>query len=213
LNRAAAAPDVAAGRSGTMTIVELSDGIEMADCVEPSRDEMFERLELAFPEGFKIEIVEGGIHVTPQRYGHWDIIFKILLQLNAHFGEDARITSDVRIDFPGDVNGFCPDIAKMVEGAEPDDEGRFSPEDIELLVEVISRGTARNDYGPKMATYARAGVPFYLIIDPYTGKCHAFSGPEGDAYENELTVKFGDPLEMKPLGLDFTLVTEKFPRD
>jgi len=193
--------------------VVLDDRIEMAEIDDLSLDEMFERLEEAFPEGFKIEIIEGAVFVSPQRRTHGQIIRKICRQLEDQFGEDAEIDVDMRIDFPGYLNGFCPDIIKVVDGAEPNDDDRFAPHDIELTVEVISRKTAHNDYGPKKALYARAGIPVYLIADPYTGKCHAFGGPDGDTYENEMTVKFGDPLNLKPLGLDFTLSTEKFPRD
>jgi Uma2 family endonuclease len=202
----------AAGRSGTVTVV-LADRTEMAKRSDLSLDEMFERLEEAFPEGFKVEIVEGGVFVSPQRRTHWDIIRRVCRQLEDYFGEDAVILSDVRIDFPGYLNGFCPDVAKIADDAQPDDGDRFSPEDIELVVEIISRSTGRNDYGPKKAMYAVTGVPLYIIVDPYTGKCHAFSGPEGNTYENEQTVKFGDSLDLKPLGLDLVLSTEKFPRD
>lgn len=195
-----------------MTVV-LDDRIEMAEIDDLSLDEMFERLGEAFPEGFKIEIIGGAVFVSPQRRRHWKIIRMILRQLEDHFGADAEIDSDVRMDFPGGLNGLCPDLAKIFDEAEPDENDRFSPEDVELIVEIISRGTARNDYGSKKTLYARAGIPLYIIVDPYTGKCHAFGGPEGDVYENELTAKFGDPLDLKPLGLDLTLSTDKFPRD
>ncbi len=193
--------------------VGLIDGTEMAESDELSLDEMFDGLEQAFPEGFKVEIVEGAVYVTPQRYTHWEIIRRTCRQLENHYGEDVKILSDVRVDFPGELNGLCPELAKVADAAEPDDGGRFAPSDIELIVEVVSRKTAHNDYGPKMALYAQAGVPLYIVVDPYSAKCHAFSGPEGRTYENEITVKFGDPLDLSPLGLDLTLSTETFPRE
>ncbi|WP_053161239.1 hypothetical protein [Streptomyces caatingaensis] len=48
-------------------------------------------------------------------------------QLRAHFGEDAEIDKGVRIDLPGFRNGFCPDVAEVAEGAEPDAKDRCAP--------------------------------------------------------------------------------------
>lgn len=42
---------------------------------------------------------------------------------------------------------------------------------------MISRSTGSNDYGPKKDTYAAAGVPVYLIADPYTGEWHLHTLP------------------------------------
>lgn len=80
------------------------------------------------------------------------------------------------------------------------------------MLEVISRETRDNDYGTKRKAYALAGVPVYLIADPYTAKCHAFGCPDGEVYESELTVKFGDVLDLAPLGMKLRLETEDFPR-
>ena len=197
-----------------MTIIESTDRIEMAESGNRSLDEMFELLEQwPVPEGYKAEIVEGTIHMTPQRTTHWQTIRRVLYQLDDHFGREAEILSDVRIDFPGYLNGFCPDLAKIADGAQPDDDGRFAPGDIELIVEVVSRGTARNDYGPKKATYATSGIPVYVIVDPYNGECHAYGRPESDRFNLELTVKYGESLDLRPFGLDLTLSTEDLPRD
>jgi Uma2 family endonuclease len=194
--------------------VELTDRIEMADSGEPSLDELFEMLErMPVPEGFKAEIVEGGIFMSTQRGTHWDIIENLLLQLKDRFGRRSKTKSDVRFDFPGYHNGFAPDLVKLVDTAQVDDEGRWRCEDVEFVAEVISRATAHNDYGPKKQAYALAGVPVYLIADPYAGKCHAYGHPEGDRYESELTVKFGEEIDLAPLGLDLKIATEDFPRD
>src|SRR3989442_10458719 len=160
----------AAGRSCIMT-GELTDRIEMADNDEPSLDDLFEMLDrMPVPEGFKAEIVEGGIFMSPQRWAHFQIIRKVLRQLEHRFGEDSAIGSDVRIDFPGYLNGFCPDLVKLADGAELDEKGHCSYRDIEFVLEVISRGTGMNDYGAKKEVYAKAGVPIYLIVDPYAAK-------------------------------------------
>jgi Uma2 family endonuclease len=124
----------------------MTDRIEMTEPDELTLDELFERLErMPVPEGYKVEIVEGSVHPSPQRWTHWEIIRKVLRQLENHLGEAAEIDSDVRIDFPGHLNGFAPDLVKIADDATPDARGLFAPQDIEFVMEVVSRSTAAND--------------------------------------------------------------------
>lgn len=194
--------------------VELTDRIEMAESDEITLDELYERLErMPVPEGYKVEIVEGSVHMTPQHWTHWEIIRKVLRQLEDQFGLDAKIGSDVRIDFPGHLNGFAPDLVKIADGAEPDSHGRFSAEDVELIVEVVSRATAANDYGPKLEAYAAAGVPAYLVVDPYTARCRLYTHPKGGGYGSELAVDFGEPVKITETSVEITIATDGLPRD
>ncbi|WP_329135460.1 Uma2 family endonuclease [Streptomyces sp. NBC_00670] len=197
-----------------MTVIE--DRIMMAESDNTTRlDEWFERLErMPVPEGFRVEIVGGNVHMTPQRDVHWETIREILWALEDHFGRRrARVLSDVRIDFPGHENGFCPDVAKLREGAAKDDEGRWRYGDVEFVAEVISKGTARNDYGPKKAAYAQAGVGVYLIADPYQGRCHVYTEPKNGDYTCELRVDYGGDVDMTTTPLGLLLKTDNFPRD
>ncbi|MGK5639685.1 Uma2 family endonuclease [Streptomyces sp. URMC 126] len=204
--------------------VELTDRIDMADGEELSPDDvpqsdrflddMFDRLErLPVPEGYKVEIVGGTVYMSPQRQTHWQIILEIAFQLRSHFGRGPVINSDVRIDFPGHGNGFCPDIAKIATDAKCGVSGRYAPKDVEFIAEVISKDTRENDYGPKKDAYAEAGVPVYLIVDPYTAKCHVHTSPKDGGYHSELIVDFGEPVDLTSTLLGLTLSTWDFPRD
>ncbi|MFE9096352.1 Uma2 family endonuclease [Streptomyces sp. NPDC007264] len=134
----------------------LVDRIVMAEQSEElTLDKMFEWLEPA-PEGFKVEIVRGAIYMSPQRQTHWEIILDIVEQLRTRYPRN-RIASDVRIDFPGRLNGFACDIATFKPHAVRDDKGRWRYQDVQFVAEVISKDTAANDYGPKRETYALAG--------------------------------------------------------
>ncbi|CAM5267066.1 Uma2 family endonuclease OS=Streptomyces alboniger OX=132473 GN=CP975_15505 PE=4 SV=1 [Streptomyces alboniger] len=195
-----------------MTVVD--DRIAMADANTKRLDEWFERLErMPVPEGFRVEIVEGNVHMTPQGDTHWQIIRRIVRAVEDRFGMDANVFSDVRIDFPGHENGFCPDVALLSASAVKDDEGRWRHEDVEFVAEVISRGTAANDYGPKKAAYALAEVPVYLIADPYQGTCRLYLNPKGDDYGIETKVAFGDDVDLTDTVVGLTLKTDDFPRD
>ncbi|MFB6957882.1 Uma2 family endonuclease [Streptomyces sp. NPDC056309] len=192
----------------------LADRIEMADHGDgPTLDEMFEWLEqMHIPEGFKAEIVEGGIFVTPQRDTHWEIILDIVEQLRAKYPR-KRVKSDVRIDYPGHLNGFASDVVALAEGARKDEKGHWRPGDVELVAEVISQGTARNDYGPKKDAFAAAGVPVYLIVDPYTGTWHLHTLPKDGEYRGVLSLDFGDEIDLNDTPVGLVLKTDEFPCD
>lgn len=85
--------------------------------------------------------------------------------------------------------------------------------DVEFVADVISKGTAHNDYGSKKAAYAVADVPVYLIADPYQGKCHLFTQPKDGDYMTETTVSFGGDVDLTLTDLGLTLKTDEFPRD
>ncbi|MHB9860883.1 Uma2 family endonuclease [Streptomyces sp. YIM S03343] len=172
-------------------------------------------LRMPLPEGLRAEIVDGVLHSTPQSDTHWRIILSIVMALDDRFGRDAIVFSDVPIDFPGlpgRDNAFCPDVAKLTDSAKQDSGGHWRYQDVEFITEVISEGTAQNDYGPKKAAYARAEVPVYLIVDPYLGKCRLFTQPKEGDYVSDLTVAFGGDVDMTTTLLGLTLPTDDFPR-
>jgi Uma2 family endonuclease len=194
-----------------MTVLE--DRIEMAEeDGELTLDQLFESLERTTPEGYKVEIVEGAVFMSPQRDTHWEIIAAIYDQLRVKYPR-KRVKSDVRIDYPGHLNGFASDVTLMAEGAEKTSGGLWRYQDVEFVAEVISKGTAQNEYGPKKLAYAVAEVPAYLIADPYQGKCHLYTQPKDGEYLTELSVTFGADVDMTSTVLDLTLRTEEFPRD
>lgn len=197
-----------------MTVVMIDNHrTEMADSGEPSLDDLFARLErMPVPEGYKTEIVEGTVYMSPQRDTHWDIILEIIQQLASRYPK-KRIKSDVRFDFPGKLNGFAPDVVALAPDARPDGEGRWRHQDIECVAEVISRDTADNDYVTKKVIYATAGVPVYLIADPRSGWNHVFTQPEDGEYKSDLTLAFGKPLDLTDTAVGLVLTTEDFPLD
>ncbi|WP_028802836.1 Uma2 family endonuclease [Streptomyces sp. 142MFCol3.1] len=194
-----------------MTVLE--DRIEMADDNgELTLDALFGSLERTTPEGYKVEIVEGAVFMSPQRDTHWEIILDIVEQLRTKYPR-RRVKSDVRIDYPGHLNGFATDVTLVSEQAEKDSKGLWSCQDVEFVAEVISKATAVNDYGPKKTAYANAEVPVYLVADPYQGKCHLFTQPKDGDYVTETTVAFGGDVDMTNTLVGLVLKTGEFPRD
>ncbi|MFJ8793663.1 Uma2 family endonuclease [Streptomyces sp. NPDC102462] len=194
----------------------LADRIEMADADANTQDldEWFERLErMPVPEGFRVEIVGGNVYMTPQRSSHWEIIFEIAQTIRGRLGKGVKVFSDVRIDFPGHENGFCPDVAVLKGSAQPDDTGHWRHQDVEFVAEVISKGTAANDYGPKKTAYAVAEVPVYVIVDPYQRRCHVHTDPKGGDYAVQTRVDFGTDIDLTGTVVDLILSTDEFPSD
>jgi Uma2 family endonuclease len=125
---------------------------------------------LRFPDdGRRYEILEGELYVTPppnvehQRISR-NLEFILLAFLRRHSrGEVLDAPIGVRL---GDEDVFEPDLvvvlrehsdrigAQVIEGA-PD-----------IVVEILSPGSARRDLGPKREKYREAGVPEYWIVDP-----------------------------------------------
>ncbi|MFJ9181049.1 Uma2 family endonuclease [Streptomyces sp. NPDC102360] len=184
--------------------------IDMATVNEQILDEMFDQMTI--PEGYKAEIVEGIVYMSPQRDTHWEIIADIYEQLRTKYPR-KRVKSDVRIDYPGNLNGFATDVTLVSETAEKNAKGLWLWQDVVFVAEVISKGTAQNDYGPKKTAYAAAEVPVYLVADPYQGKCHLYTQPKGGEYVSELTVAFGTDVGMTDSPVGLTLDTTEFPRD
>ena len=195
-----------------MTVLE--DRIEMAESGdELTLDTMFEWLEkMPIPEGYKTEIVGGHIFMAPQRDAHWEIILGIVEQLRVKYPR-KRVKSDVRIDYPGHLNGFASDVTLLAEGATRNGDGRWRCEDVVFIAEVISRRTAGNDYGPKKDAYAAAGVPVYLIVDPYTGEWHLHTLPKDGEYCSNLSLDFGTVVDLTQTPVGIKLTTDEFPRE
>ncbi|WP_309505811.1 Uma2 family endonuclease [Streptomyces pyxinae] len=148
-------------------------------------DSLFEMVE-AVPEfsRYRVDVVEGAVLMSPQAEGHREILLSVVEQLRGVHPRQ-RLLSNVRIGFPGRLNGSCPDAAQLraeekAEGPEEkkDTRGRGRYERVEFVVEVASEGTAARDYGLKKDVCARAGVPGYLIVDPGPGPL-----PSGHATE------------------------------
>ncbi|MFD3625653.1 Uma2 family endonuclease [Streptomyces sp. DSM 116494] len=193
----------------------LDDRIAMAESNNTRQlDEMFELLEkMPVPEGYKVEIVGGAVYMAPQRDIHWETIRMILWALEDRFGRQVTLFSDVRIDFPGYRNGFCPDVAKIRDGAQKNGKGKWRYQDVEFVAEVISKDTAQNDYDRKKTAYALAGVPVYLIADPYARKCRLFTHPENGTYVSDTSIDYGGEVDMTNTHMGLVLKTDGFPHD
>ncbi|MEV0279409.1 Uma2 family endonuclease [Streptomyces sp. NPDC050610] len=175
-------------------------------------DEMFAAIDaMNVPPGYRVEIIEGQIVLNEHRAVHSTIIRRIVRAVADARGHDANILWDVRVDFPGALNGYAPDVALVRDGAEEDENGSHSYRDVELVAEVVSRGSRRDDYDAKLRTYALAGVPTYVIADPKTAHVSVHHAPKDGAYGEVATYAFGADVVLSAAGI--TIETTDWPRD
>ncbi|KUN93631.1 Uma2 family endonuclease [Streptomyces caeruleatus] len=169
------------------------------------------RFEDAFP-GFRTEIVEGDVVASPVTPHHGMTIHRVWSALEPQVGDSWGVTSDVAFPFD-EENEFCPDLAVIPAAEVAKNQISYAPDLIEMVIEVVSRGSSRRDYEIKPRRYAAQGIANYLIFDPLKGHCVAMWNPGPDGYRGRDTIPYGPDLTAdSPLG-KLTVPTASLPVD
>ena len=169
------------------------------------------RFEDMFP-GYRVEIVEGNIMMSPVKPHHAQTIRLVWNTLEAQVGVEWGFASDVAFPFDED-NEFCPDLAVIPASEVAKNEGAYPPDLIELVVEVVSQGSIRRDYEVKPRWYASRGIANYLVLDPLKGHAVTMWNPGPDGYRGRDTIPYGPDLTVdSPLG-KLTVATASLPVD
>nr|WP_203643515.1 Uma2 family endonuclease [Streptomyces sp. SID14478] len=164
-----------------------------------------------FP-GYRMEIVEGNIMTSPVKPHHGQTIRLVWNALEAQVGPDWGFTSDVAFPFD-DENEFCPDLAVIPAPDVEKNKSAYSPDLVELVVEVVPKGSIKRDYEIKSRWYASRGIANYLILDPLQGHCVTMWNPGPDGYRGQDTVLYGTDVRVdSPLGA-LVIATAQFPVD
>jgi Uma2 family endonuclease len=162
--------------------------------------------DLDVPEGYRAELINEEIVLSPSSKPlHWNIQRSLIEQFQPHGGNwatDQTIVHPVHGDMPQ------PDFLAM-PAIEIDPEEFLPGDQVQIVVEVLSRSNKGNDLVDKVGVYARFGIPIYLIIDPFEGQCVLYLHPDGGIYAEKRISSFGLPIELpEPVG--FTLETSTF---
>lgn len=166
-------------------------------------------LALDTPEGFRAELIEGEIVVTPPPDGdHEDHISVIMKQVirRARTDMDFSGNKGLRLRSGGGRpknhaipdGTFAPTELRLYRGADP-----WMPcEGVALVVEVTSSKPATDRAG-KRHCYARGPVPLYLLVDREQSSVTLFSDPQGDDCRQHCTIPFGKSIRLPvPFALD-----------
>ncbi|MFF0791921.1 Uma2 family endonuclease [Streptomyces spiralis] len=172
--------------------------------------------EMEWPEGSRVEIIEGIITVSPAPAPRHNVIAELIQRrLYSAIPDDWGIYQTLSIAVPSRLGMLMPDIvvAPRQECAESDSPVPAAL--AELVVEVTSKSNARHDRISKHAAYATAGIPLYLLVDrwaPDKPTVTLYGEPRGDVYRPLATAKFGEPVKL-PAPFDAVIDTSEFPVD
>ena len=124
-------------------------------------------------DGSRYEIIEGVLYVTtaPSNFHQWVIsrLYRLIALPTEDQGLGFAYFAPIGVIMPG-CEPVQPDfmiVLKQNAGIIHDRRIRGIPN---LVVEVISPGSAAYDEGVKLEAYANAGVPEYAVIDPAARK-------------------------------------------
>ncbi|WP_052864598.1 Uma2 family endonuclease [Streptomyces niger] len=155
---------------------------------------------MELPEGYRAEIIEGSIEVSPTgRRRHGIVVGRLLRRLNVHLAdsEDAAHNDSNVIHRH---RSWIPDVFVAPEDLDeiPDDEGLgVDVAGVSMVFEVVSPGrkNIERDRVRKRREYARAGVPVYVLIDDFDedGTVTVLTAPDPDKarYRDEHRVPYG----------------------
>ncbi|MDX5564190.1 Uma2 family endonuclease [Streptomyces sp. ID05-04B] len=170
--------------------------------------------EMEWPEGSKVEIIEGIVTVSPApAYRHNVIAARIQRRLYSVIPEDWEIFQTLAIAVPSRLGMLIPDLVVAPVREHTEADTHIPAALAELVVEVTSKSNARHDRISKPAAYACAGIPLYLLVDRWAPEGPAaslYGEPEGDVYQLLTSAKFGEALKL-PAPFDVVIDTGEFP--
>ncbi|MEV8390803.1 MULTISPECIES: Uma2 family endonuclease [unclassified Streptomyces] len=166
------------------------------------------------PEGYKVEIIEGIITVSPSpSWDHNSTAYSLLLLLAAVIPADWKVFQTQEAAVPGRMGLYIPDLMVAAQEDRPAPGDLFHASRAKLVVEVTSRSNANHDRVAKLHGYAQAGVPLYLLLDAWhSGRPTAtlYGEPEGGTYRMLQSVEYGGKVTLPP-PFDLTIDTTEFP--
>jgi Uma2 family endonuclease len=165
------------------------------------------------PEGCKVEIVEGIVTVAPPPSNDHNVITDLVQRrLYEVIPKEWGIYQRLGLTVPETSNLFVPDLCVVPRAALRRGK-RVHASEAELVVEVTSRSNANHDRIKKTRGYAKAGVPLYLLLDPWhSGRPTAtlYGEPENGTYRVLDSVEYGEEMSL-PAPFNLDLDTGIFP--
>ncbi|RKN36897.1 Uma2 family endonuclease [Streptomyces hoynatensis] len=183
----------------------------------PSQADLLEEgfLALSTPEGFRAELIEGEIVVTPPPDGgHQDTIDLVVRQVYAHSRVAMQQSGNSGLLLPAGEGCprnrviadlvFAPLQARLFAHA-----GSWMPPDGVAMVVEVTSSRAERDRVAKRRCYARGAIPLYLLIDREESAVTLFSEPSNADYRAHTTTPTGKPVPL-PEPFAFDLDTAEF---
>ncbi|MFE9849442.1 Uma2 family endonuclease [Streptomyces sp. NPDC005576] len=138
--------------------------------------------------GHRVEIIGGVITVAPRPDGpHANALTSLMVPFLAAglHGKESRVLQGIGLWLPGGPQDYViPDLA-LVDAdfdAHRADNHCYAPAVFRLVLEVTS-SNYRSDLHLKVAAYAEAKIPGYVILDRRHGRVHVLTEPGGSTYD------------------------------
>ncbi|SFE14981.1 Endonuclease, Uma2 family (restriction endonuclease fold) [Actinopolyspora alba] len=171
--------------------------------------------ELDVPEGWRAEIIEERIVLTPPPGHEHNLVADQPHRLFVRNVPDHwAIFQTAGVSVAPRVGLFVSDLSVIPRDRVPSDaEAAPVPAALALLaVEITSPSNPETDRTTKLRAYAGAEVPLYLLVDRYDSgepTVSLYSDPASGHYRHPVQVPFGDGIELpEPFG--FHLDTSRF---
>lgn len=171
--------------------------------------------ELDIPHGWRAEILEGTVVVTPPPANMHNTVAAKLTRVLAHvIPEDWDIhqTQEIELASTGDI--YIPDLLIYPQEKTPADGYTVPAEHALLVVEITSPSNADHDRKRKLWGYAHGPVPLYLLVDQLDADgphVTLYSMPENGVYQSMTRVPFGEAITL-PDPFELKIDTGLFPR-
>ncbi|MFI6543001.1 Uma2 family endonuclease [Streptomyces prunicolor] len=160
---------------------------------------------MELPEGYRAEIIEGVIEVSPTgRRSHGQIANRVRRALDK-FLDGSEYACHQGVNLIHKRKAWIPDglvAPRDVEPADVEDDLGIKASAVQVVAEVVSPGNTNQDRDRirKRREYARAGIPMYVLIDDYDGQgaVTLFTGPRPDKadWEDIHRVPYGTEVEI-----------------
>lgn len=152
------------------------------------------------PKGFRIEILEGQIIVSPRNTPlHSKTIYGTARQLEDQLPDDLDFVGGLDLAESDDKdNEPVPDVIVVPRKAVQDDLPRIDANAVTMTVEVISRTSSWWDHSIKTGIYARWSIPIYLILDPRDGTALLQHDPDAstETYRASHRLSYGTRIKL-----------------
>ncbi|MGP4110194.1 Uma2 family endonuclease [Streptomyces sp. 4N509B] len=170
-------------------------------------EDHFEGLSATAPEGWRVELIEGGIHVVPPANGeHESILSEVLRQVTLHAADTSlRLFTGIGLRLPGQTpqDKVIPDLVVAPRGSFASAQEWHDPAPAVLVAEITSKSTEEKDRSMKLRAYARVDIPHYLLVDRKMWTATLFSEPAGGVFQRRRTVPVAERLALpEPLGFE-----------
>ena len=177
--------------------------ITSPDAIPAVRLAVDEYLQADLPEGYRYELVDGEVVMSPNPSGlHEEIIYSLNTILYeycfTHRQSIALLSSSSGISIPGKDCVREPDLALYTDwegqGRGWEVRKEFVPV---LVIEVVSPDQEKLDYHEKHEDYFKAGINEHWIVDPHKGMMTILNRG-ADAWEDAVCYP-GEAFESKRL--------------